>query len=52
MTVTYQKGYSIGGKASFSLGLPKVMSDSSVGGEMNMNVQVTWQSLFLTASLA
>ncbi|KAK7090292.1 uncharacterized protein [Littorina saxatilis] len=41
INVSYQKGYSIGTKANFSLGLPKVLSDSSIGVEMNMNVQVT-----------
>ncbi|XP_076435624.1 uncharacterized protein LOC143275427 [Babylonia areolata] len=41
VTVSYQKGYSIGGKANFSLGLPKVLSDATLGMEMNMSVQVT-----------
>ena len=41
ITVSYQKGFSIGGKANFSLGLPKVLSDKSLGLEMTTNLQVS-----------
>nr|KAG5697712.1 hypothetical protein BaRGS_000597 [Batillaria attramentaria] len=41
ISVSYQKGYSIGGKANFSLGLPKVLSDGSAGVELDMHVQVS-----------
>lgn len=41
VSVSYQKGYSIGGNANFSLGLPKVLSDATLGMSMNMSVQVT-----------
>nr|KAG5697706.1 hypothetical protein BaRGS_000591 [Batillaria attramentaria] len=41
VSVNYQKGYSIGGKANFSIGLPKVMPDGKVGTEINMHVTVT-----------
>ncbi|KAL8580868.1 hypothetical protein ACOMHN_039568 [Nucella lapillus] len=39
VSVNYQRGYSIGGNANFSLGLPKVMADSSLGAGMNMSLQ-------------
>jgi hypothetical protein len=38
--VTYQKGFSIGGKASFSIGLPKVLGDGSIGVELDKQLQV------------
>ena len=41
MTVTYQKGFSIGGKANFSLGLPKIMADGKASGEIDMRVSVS-----------
>lgn len=41
INVTYQKGYSIGGTANFTLGLPKVLTDNSLSAGVNMNVQVT-----------
>lgn len=41
LSVTYQKGYSIGGTANFTLGLPKVLADSSLSTGVSMNVQVT-----------
>ncbi|KAK7089986.1 uncharacterized protein [Littorina saxatilis] len=41
MTVTYQKGFSIGGKANFSLGLPKIMPDGKASTEIDMRVSVS-----------
>lgn len=41
VSVCYQKGYSIGAKANFSLGLPKVLSDGSAGLEVDMRVEVS-----------
>ena len=40
MSVSYQKGYSFGGTANFSLGLPKVLSNNSLDLGLSMNVQV------------
>ncbi|PVD18917.1 hypothetical protein C0Q70_21476 [Pomacea canaliculata] len=39
--VTYQRGFSIGGKANFTLGIPKIAEDSSLGVEIETHVQVT-----------
>nr|KAG5685181.1 hypothetical protein BaRGS_005612 [Batillaria attramentaria] len=39
--VSYQKGYSIGAKANFSIGLPPVFGDGSVGFEVEKQLQVT-----------
>ncbi|XP_041348778.1 uncharacterized protein LOC121368207 [Gigantopelta aegis] len=41
VNVTFQKGFTIGGKAHFKLGLPKHLADSSAGGEVNLKYQVT-----------
>ena len=41
VNVTFQKGFTIGGKAQFKLGLPKHLTDSSTGGEVNLKYQVT-----------
>ncbi|KAK7089984.1 uncharacterized protein [Littorina saxatilis] len=41
MTVTYQKGFSIGGKANFSLGLPKMLHNGQTSGEIDMRVAVS-----------
>ncbi|XP_025080130.1 uncharacterized protein LOC112555819 [Pomacea canaliculata] len=41
VNITYQKGYSIGGKANFTLGLPKVDENGSVGAEVEAYVEVT-----------
>ncbi|XP_076435440.1 uncharacterized protein LOC143275317 isoform X2 [Babylonia areolata] len=39
--VSYQKGFSIGTKANFSIGLPKVMGDGSIGAEVDKHLEVT-----------
>lgn len=41
INVSFQKGFCIGGKASFSLGLPKVLPDGKASGEVDMRVTVT-----------
>ncbi|KAK7090125.1 hypothetical protein V1264_009967 [Littorina saxatilis] len=39
--VTFQRGFSIGGKVDFSLGLPKLTADGKVGGEVDMRLTVS-----------
>ncbi|KAL8580902.1 hypothetical protein ACOMHN_039602 [Nucella lapillus] len=39
--VSYQRGYSIGTKANFSIGLPKVFGDGSVGVEVDRHLEIT-----------
>ncbi|PVD18912.1 hypothetical protein C0Q70_21471 [Pomacea canaliculata] len=39
--VTYQRGFSIGGKANFTLGLPKVAGDGELGFEIETHVEVS-----------
>lgn len=39
--VSYQKGFSIGAKADFSIGLPKVLGDGSIGVEIDKQLQVS-----------
>ena len=41
LSVTFQRGFSIGGKVNFSLGLPRVMADGKVGTEVDMRVSVS-----------
>ncbi|XP_076435499.1 uncharacterized protein LOC143275347 [Babylonia areolata] len=41
VTVTFQKGFSIGGKVNFSLALPKIPTEGKVGGELDMRVNVS-----------
>ncbi|KAL8585942.1 hypothetical protein ACOMHN_061103 [Nucella lapillus] len=41
MTVTFQKGFTVGGKVNFSLGLPKTLADGKAGGEVDMKVTVS-----------
>ena len=38
--VSYQRGFSIGSKANFSIGLPKVLGDGSIGVEMDKRLEV------------
>ncbi|XP_046562359.1 uncharacterized protein LOC124271309 [Haliotis rubra] len=38
ISVTFQRGFSIGGKAQFKLGLPKMMSQ---GGDVDMRLQIS-----------
>ncbi|XP_048246226.1 uncharacterized protein LOC125377306 [Haliotis rufescens] len=38
ISVTFQRGFSIGGKAQFKLGLPKMLSQ---GGEVDMRLQIS-----------
>ncbi|XP_059177450.1 uncharacterized protein LOC131956853 [Physella acuta] len=40
LNVTFQKGFTIGGKANFTLGLPKIASDSKAefGTDMSVNI--------------
>ena len=38
--VSYQRGYSIGAKANFSVGLPKVLGDGSIGMEFDKRLEV------------
>ena len=38
--VSYQRGFSIGAKANFSIGLPKVLGDGSIGVEMDKRLEV------------
>lgn len=45
VNITYQKGYSIGGKANFTLGLPKVDENGSVGAEVEAYVEVREKQL-------
>ncbi|PVD18913.1 hypothetical protein C0Q70_21472 [Pomacea canaliculata] len=39
--VTYQRGFSIGGKANFTLGVPKITAEGKVGIEIETHVEVT-----------
>ncbi|XP_070173249.1 uncharacterized protein [Littorina saxatilis] len=41
VTVSYQKGFSIGGNTSFTIGLPKVLAEGQLSSEINMNYEVT-----------
>lgn len=42
LTVTFQRGYTIGGKANFSIGLPKELpASASSGGEFDMRISVS-----------
>ncbi|XP_076453897.1 uncharacterized protein LOC143289015 [Babylonia areolata] len=41
MTVSFQKGFTVGGKANFSLGLPKMLPDGKASTEIDMRVSVT-----------
>ena len=41
LNVTFQRGFSIGGKVNFSLGLPRVMADGKVGSEVDMRVSIS-----------
>ena len=38
--VTYQRGFSIGGRANFKLGLPMVLPDGELSSEINMHYEV------------
>ncbi|XP_076453890.1 uncharacterized protein LOC143289013 [Babylonia areolata] len=41
MTVSFQKGFTVGAKANFSLGLPKMLPDGKASTEIDMRVSVT-----------
>lgn len=41
INVSYQKGYSIGAKTNFTIGLPKILADGQLGAEFDMHVEVT-----------
>ncbi|BFZ06171.1 hypothetical protein BsWGS_09210 [Bradybaena similaris] len=43
LSVSYQRGFTVGGKARFSVGLPKLASDSQASVETDMTINVTKQ---------
>ncbi|KAK0040846.1 hypothetical protein Bpfe_029742 [Biomphalaria pfeifferi] len=40
ISVTFQKGFTIGGKANFSIGVPKIFSEGTLGAEIQLQYQV------------
>ncbi|XP_059170526.1 uncharacterized protein LOC131952060 [Physella acuta] len=41
INVTFQKGFTFGGKANFSIGVPKLWGEANVGAELEMQYQIT-----------
>ncbi|KAI8770807.1 uncharacterized protein LOC106058788 [Biomphalaria glabrata] len=41
ISVSFQKGFTIGGKANFSIGIPKLLGDGNIGAEIEMQYQVS-----------
>lgn len=42
ISVSFQKGFTIGGKANFSIGIPKLLGDGNIGAEIEMQYQVSF----------
>uniref|UniRef100_A0A2C9LV34 Uncharacterized protein n=1 Tax=Biomphalaria glabrata TaxID=6526 RepID=A0A2C9LV34_BIOGL len=41
ISVTFQKGFTIGGKANFSIGVPQLFGEGSLGAEIQLQYQVS-----------
>ncbi|XP_059170523.1 uncharacterized protein LOC131952057 [Physella acuta] len=41
INVTFQKGFTFGGKANFSIGVPKLWGEANVGAELEMQYQIS-----------